>query len=384
MDRVRVLSIVSSLCFGGAEKHTVALLNELELSRFQLSLAYLKPVEALLPQLHQERLHAILSLNVQAKLDWGAVRRLSQFIETERIDVVLCTNEYPALYALLASRLGRRRPKLVEVFHTTLHGTAKERLQMAIYRHVFRRFDLLVYVSSNQQAYWRTKGLRAKRDIVIHNGIDTDFFQDRYSPEEKAALRAKLGFQHDDYIVAICAALRPEKAHGDLLRALALLRSRNCNAKGLIIGDGSERGNIEATIDQLSLRDAVVITGFQSDVRPLVACSDVVVLASHAVETFSVAALEAMAIGKPMVLTRIGGADEQVVNEVEGFLFEPGDIEALATHLDRLSAVDKRTAMGKAAMSKVRQHFSQQKMVDAFSAQLCATAPRTASLANGR
>ena len=374
MERVRVLSIVSSLCVGGAEKHTVALLNELELSRFKLSLAYLKPDEALLPQLHHERLHGILSLNVKTKLDWGAVRRLSQFIETERIDVVLCTNEYPALYALLASRLVRRRPKLVEVFHTTLYRTAKERIQMAIYRHVFRRFDLLVYVSSNQQAYWRSRGLRAKRDIVIHNGIDTDLFQDCYSPQDKAALRARLGFQPDDYIVAICAALRPEKAHGDFLQALALLRSRNSNIKGLIIGDGIERDNIEAMIGQLSLRDQVIITGFQSDVRPLVACSDVVVLASHAVETFSVAALEAMAIGKPMVLTRIGGADEQVDDDVEGFLFEPGDIEALATHLNTLSAVDKRTAMGKAAMSKVRQHFSQQKMIAAFSNQLCATA----------
>jgi glycosyltransferase involved in cell wall biosynthesis len=383
MERVRVLAIVSSLCFGGAEKHTVALLNELEQSRFELSLAYLKPVEALLPQLHQERLHGVLSLDVQSKLDWGAVRRLSRFIETERIDVVLCTNEYPALYALLASKLGRHRPRLVEVFHTTLHGTRKERLQMAIYRHVFRRFDLLVYVSSNQQAYWRAKGLRAKRDIVIHNGIDTELFQDRYSREEKAALRAKLGFQDDDYVVAICAALRPEKAHGDLLRALALLRPRISNIKGLIIGDGVERTNIEAMIDQLSLRDSVVITGFQSDVRPLVACSDVVVLSSHAVETFSVAALEAMAIGKPMVLTRIGGADEQVTDDVEGFLFEPGDIESLATHLQTLSSVDKRAAMGTAAVSKVRRQFSQQKMIDAFDAELRAVAPGKAETANG-
>jgi glycosyltransferase involved in cell wall biosynthesis len=83
------------------------------------------------------------------------------------------------------------------------------------------------------------------------------------------------------------------------LSAVALLRPRNSNIKGLIIGDGIERGNIEAMIDQLSSRDDVVITGFQSDVRPLVACSDVVVLSSHAVETFSVAALQALAIGKP-------------------------------------------------------------------------------------
>jgi glycosyltransferase involved in cell wall biosynthesis len=373
MRPVRVLAMVSSLCFGGAEKHTVALLNGMDTGKFQLSLIYLKPVEALLPQLQRERLHAVLCLNVTAKVDTDAIARLARFIETEAIDVVLCTNEYPALYALLAARQVARRPKLVEVFHTTLQHSLKEKIQMALYRHVFRRFDLMVYVSHNQQAYWRSRGVRAKRDIVIHNGIDTDLFQDRFSPEEKAALRAKLGFQRDDYIVAICAALRPEKAHGDFLRAIALLRSRNVNARGLIIGDGPERPNIERQIDQLSLRDSVVITGFQSDVRPFVACSDVVVLASHAVETFSVAALEAMAIGKPMVLTRIGGADEQVTNSVEGFLFEPGDVDTLATHLGTLGSVETRSRMGSAAMSKVRQQFSEQKMLAAFEAQLRAT-----------
>jgi glycosyltransferase involved in cell wall biosynthesis len=305
---------------------------------------------------------------------------LARHIETHDTDVILCTTEYPALYALLASRLVSRRPKLVEVFHTTLLRTLKARLQIEVYRHIFRRFDLLVYVSENQRNYWRAHALDAKRDVVIHNGIDPDHFCDRYTSEQKAETRAHIGFRENDYVIAICAALRPEKAHGDYLQALVKLRAGGLSVKGLIIGDGIERRNIEQAIDHLRLRDCVVITGFQTDVRPLVACSDVVVLASHAVETFSVAALEAMALGKPLVLTRIGGADEQVSDNVNGFLFEPGDIDGLAAHLARLSVPEERARMGIEAVSRVRECFTESRMLAAFADQLVGLARRPAGI----
>jgi glycosyltransferase involved in cell wall biosynthesis len=373
---VRLLSIVSSLCVGGAEKHAIALLNDLNSQEFWLSLVYLKPEESLLPQLNQERLHSIESLNVASRLDWKAVKRLAHHIEAQEIDIILCTNEYPALYAFLAARLVPRRPKLVEVFHTTLLRTLKERIQFRLYRYIFRCFDLLIYVSQNQREFWAARGLGAKRDVVIHNGVDVDHFADSYTPEQKLGARVRFGFGEDDYVVAICAALRPEKAHGDYLQALAKLRARGLPVKGLIIGDGSERRSIERRIEALNLADSVFITGFQSDIRPLVACSDVVVLTSTSTETFSVAALEAMALGKPLVLSNIGGADEQVSDNVNGFLFEPGDIDALTAHLAYLNDANERARMGQASLRRVRQSFTQSGMLAAFTEQLAALCRR--------
>jgi glycosyltransferase involved in cell wall biosynthesis len=369
-EPVRVLSLVSSLCVGGAEKHAITLLNRLSTARFNLSLAYLKPEVSLLPQLDASRLRSVQCLDVRRKLDWRAIDALTQLIDREQSEVLLCTNEYPALYALLAARRARHKPQLVEVFHTTLYRMLKEKLQMQIYRHVFRRCALLVYVSGNQQQHWRNQGLGADRDIVIHNGIDCDRYENIWNAAERLSLRAGLGYSDEHYVVGICAALRPEKAHGDLLQAIAQLRIRVPFIRALIIGDGDERARLETLIDTLQLRDCVTITGYSPDVRPLLACCDAMVLTSHHIETFSIAALEAMAMAKPLVLTRIGGASEQVQDGINGYLYEPGDIRVLATHLLALTDRDLRHAMGQASLQMVRQRFTESAMIAAYSEQL--------------
>jgi glycosyltransferase involved in cell wall biosynthesis len=368
---IHVLFIVSSLCFGGAEKHLVTLCNRLDAASFRITLCYLKPVEALKEQLDLARLHSVACVNVRRKLDRTAVSAVAQLIDGNDIDVIVCINEYPALYAWLAARRARQAPKLIEIFHTTTYGRLKHQLQMLLYRRVLRRFDVLVYVSAKQQAYWHGRRLRAARDLVIHNGIDTDYFHDRYSAEEKQLLRARFGFEPADFVVGICAALRPEKAHGDLVQALARLRRAGVTrAKALIIGDGPERARIEGQIASLGLGGAVAVSGFQSDVRPFVACCDVMTLPSHAVETFSIAALEAMALGKPLVLSRIGGAEEQITDGVNGFLFEPGDIDALVRHLARLCDAPARERMSRAAAQRVRQDFDETQMIRQYAALL--------------
>ena len=245
---------------------------------------------------------------------------------------------------------------------------------MLLYRQVFKRCDLLVYVSEKQREYWRSKGLAGKRGIVIHNGVDLERFRDRSDPSQREALRAQCGFSADDLLIGICAALRPEKAHGDLLLALTRLRERGISAKVLIVGDGPERSTIEQTIAALNLSPCVFITGFKDDVRPYLAICDVIVLASHAIETFSIAALEAMAMGKPLVLTRIGGAEEQVIAGQNGFLYEPGDIEALSDNLAELQSEPTRNRMGTASRERVESLFSESRMMEQFEREIQALA----------
>jgi len=375
--RVRVLFIVNSLCFGGAEKHAVTLANRLDRARFEPSFSYLKPEESLLPQLDAQRLKSLVSFKVSRKLDRSVVSALVRQIDADQIDVIVCVNEYPTLYAMLAARRARRAPKLIEVFHTTTFRRLKETVQMVLYRQLIRRFDALVYVSHNQRAYWNARKLRARQVEVIQNGIDTDYFRDRYDPQQKAELRSRFGFTPADYVVGICAALRPEKAHGDLLQALSRLRKRTGDGaavKGLIIGDGVERARIESLIAGLGLGAAIAMAGFHQDVRPLIACCDVMVLPSHAVETFSLAALEAMALGKPVVLSRIGGAEEQVIDGLNGRLFEAGDVDRLTEQLASLEDPSVRERMSREAVRRVVELFDESRMVAAYTQLLSAIA----------
>lgn len=369
-DRINVLFVVSSLCVGGAEKHTVALANHLNGADTKSHLCYLKPVEALLPQVIPEVRERALSLDVTSRVDRSAVKRLRAFIRENGIDVIVATNEYPVLYAQLALLGSQRPPKVIEVFHTTDYDRLKSKVQMLLYRPLFRRCDLLVYVSENQMVHWQAKRLHGKRDIVIHNGVDLERFRGLIDDTQALALRRTLGFSQDTYIVGICAALRSEKAHVDLLEALGRLQGRGISAKGLFIGDGPERANIERRIAGLNLEGSVVITGFKDDVRPYLSICDVVALTSHAVETFSIAALEAMAMGKPLVLTRIGGAEEQVTDGFNGFVFEPGDIAALTDRLAELQDAQLRRKMGAASRERVEALFSEQRMFAQFKSQI--------------
>jgi len=368
--KINVLCLVNSLCVGGAEKHTVNLANLLNTQTFNVHLGYLKPEEALLNHVREELATRTFCLHVGKRIDRAAVSRLREFIDSHDIDVIVATNEYPALYALLARRGAQRIPKLIEVFHTTQYLRFKSKLQMLLYRPVFKRCDLLVYVSEKQREYWRSKGLAGKRDIVIHNGVDLERFRDRSESSQREALRAKCGSSENDLLIGICAALRPEKAHRDLLLALARLRERGLSAKVLIVGDGPERSTIERTIAALNLGPCVFITGFKDDVRPYLAICDIIVLASHAIETFSIAALEAMAMGKPLVLTRIGGAEEQVIDGKNGFLYEPGDIEALTDKLAGLQLQSTRKRMGSASRERVESLFSESRMMEQFELQI--------------
>ena len=206
----------------------------------------------------------------------------------------------------------------------------------------------------------------ATADQVIYNGIDTDWYSDLQAPAEQLAFRRSLGFGDEDFVIGLCGSFRPEKAHGDLLAAAATLRSRTIPAKVLLIGDGPERPAIERCARQLGIREHVVMTGMKQDVRPFVRACDVMTLVSHAIETFSLAALESMSLGKPLVMSDLGGAGEQVTHGEHGFLFPPGDIEALSVQLQKLTSGALRALLGEAGARRVRERFTVQAMSARF------------------
>lgn len=369
---LRVLFLVNSLCVGGAEKHVVSLVNGLDASRHRLALTTLKRHEALVPQIERRQLaDGLHCLDLDHGLRWGVVRRLARQLDEQRTDVLVCTNMFALLYGWLARALSRRggQVRLVEVFHSTLPASRKDARDMALYHHVVRRADLLVFVCQAQAEHWHLHGLRARRDAVIHNGIDLHRFQDRWTDQEKRTLRRSHGFADDDLVVGLCGVMRPEKAHGDFMQALARCASGGRRVCGWLIGDGPLRPDIERDIDALGLRERVRISGFVQDVRPLVAACDGMAITSTT-ETFSLAALEAMALGKPMLMTDVGGAREQVRHGHSGLLVPVGDVRAMAEGMACWLDGNVLNAMGQRAQATVRASFDLPVMVRAYERQL--------------
>lgn len=366
---MRVTFLVSTLRYGGAERHTIELFNRLDLAVFNTSLIYLKRKEDLLFEIQKSRQDAVWCADFGSGWDTAGLLRLRTRLQHLSPDILVCVNTYPLFYGHLARFVARlsTRTRIIEVFHTTELSSRAARRIRYVYRWFFNSSDCIVYVSETQQRYWEARGLRAGCAIYIHNGVDTERFRDRFTLEEKNALRASYGLEPDDFLVGICAALRREKMHGDLLEAIARLKRDGLSVKGLIIGDGPLRRNLEGTINALGLQQDVAITGFQHDVRPFVAACDCMALVSHTVETFSISALESMAMGKPMIMSDVGGAAEQVIPGKVGFLFPRGDIDRLSDSLRKLAlSLGDCETMGASAHRHVTAHFSIDKMVDQY------------------
>ena len=277
--------------------------------------------------------------------------------------MIVAANQYALMYAALA----RGDVPLMSTFHTTQLRSLKEALQMVYYRPLFWGAERLVFVCEAQRRYWRRRALFGRRTEVIYNGIDTEYWR---AGQEGPAVRRMLGLDEQDLVVGMSAVLRAEKNHLQMVDAIAMLRRRGVPARALLIGDGPMRGAVEARARAAGVAEHVLITGLQQDVRPLLAACDAVALCSTAVETFSLAALEAMALGRPVVHAEIGGAAEMIRPWREGLLFPVGDTQALADGIAALAEAPLRARMGAQARETVESMFSERAMVDRYEAVL--------------
>lgn len=359
---MKALFVTGSLVHGGAERHAITLVNRLAERGHDCALAYVKNDPSQLGRLRGAR--QVACLHARRFLDLGAIRKLGEQLNVFQPDVVVAANQYALMYASIALRLSGLRAPLAVTFHTTLLRNAKEWLQMLAYRPLFWAADCAVFVCEAQRRHWLRRKLGARRNEVIYNGVDTELWKS--SERERAARRSALGYADDELVIGMSAVLRPEKNPLQLVDALARLRRRGIAARLLFIGDGEMRPALEARARSLGIAGEVRVTGLQQDVRPLLAACDALVLCSTAVETFSLAALEAMALGLPVVHAEVGGAAEMIRPGRDGYLFPIGDTAALAGRLAALADRRACARMGERARATVEARFSERAMVERY------------------
>ncbi|HEX8988343.1 MAG TPA: glycosyltransferase family 4 protein [Rhodocyclaceae bacterium] len=373
---MRMVFVTGSLVHGGAERHTITLLNRLTERGHECHALYVKDDPSQLARLRPGAGGSIACLEARRFFDRAALAELAARFTALQPSVIVAANDYAAMYAVLARWLAGTAAPILATFHSTKPRGAREQAKMLIGRCLFPSADCLVFVSSRQCRYWRRRGLWARRIEVIHNGVDAEAFSPP-GPGGGAAVRRRFGFAAGDFVVGMVAVMRPEKNHVQLLDALALLRAQGVPARALMIGDGPLRGEIEHAAQARGLAPFVSVTGLQEDVRPYVAACDAVALCS-VTEAFSLAAVEAMAMARPVVHSDVGGAREMIVDGHDGYLFPVGDTAALAGCLARLADPGRAAAMGASARRSVEARFTESAMVDRYErlcAQLCAGLP---------
>jgi glycosyltransferase involved in cell wall biosynthesis len=362
----RILFFLQNLDNGGAQRHTVNLARAMR-DRFDVHiLAHADdPVSAGIvgPDISP----LVTVLNERGLADPAKWRKITNAIAAQKPDLIVSVNQIPSILAQMAPFLAEVRCPRVVVFHTTTLGKLSGWLRTLAFYPAAWTANALVFISSNQARLWRSRGLSNARALTIRNGIAVTTFTPP-SAEEKAEAKRRLGFAPDDYVIGLSAVFRWEKNHKQAVAALKALRDQGTIARLLLLGDGEMRPEIENLATELGVTDQIHFAGMQKDVKPFLAAMDVGLLCSLAVETLSLAALECMATGVPMILSDIGGASEIVEHGTSGMLFPAGDTEALVHCLQHCAPTEVRRSMGERARERVLAHFDQGKMNQDYAA----------------
>ena len=373
---MRLALVTGSLVHGGAERQAIALANRLAERGHECHAIYVKNDPSQLARLRLAPPSTVRCLNAARYFDLRALSHLAAQLERLAPQAILATNPYALAYASLANP----GVPLIVTLHSTYIRTLKEQLQMLAYRPFFWSAACAVFVCERQRRHWARRGLFGRTNRVIYNGVDLDYWQ----PVNGGALRRALGFAEDDYVIGLSAVLRPEKNPAQLVTAVAELCNRGLPARALFIGDGPERAAVEARARALGIGNRVVISGLQEDVRPFLSTCDVVALTSFT-EAFSLAAIEAMALGRPVVHPEVGGAAEMIQSGQEGWLFPVGDTATLVERLAMLGDPVLRARMGENARAAVGSRFSERGMVERYEEllfEICATRSKRGPLRN--
>jgi glycosyltransferase involved in cell wall biosynthesis len=204
-------------------------------------------------------------------------------------------------------------------------------------------------------------GYRSERIVTVPNGV---FAADVRVDTDRATKRVSLGLRPEDFAVLCVANLRPEKGVEAFAGAVARGRAQGAPMlRGLIAGEGPEGGRLAALVAGL---DGVELLGSRGDVPELMAACDAVALLSEA-EALPMSILEAMALGRPVVTTDVGGAAEAVAHGETGMVVPPGDGEAAAAALAGLATDPAGAqAMGERGRTRQRERFDGEAMVDGY------------------
>ncbi|HME73523.1 MAG TPA: glycosyltransferase [Myxococcota bacterium] len=358
MSRPRILVLTKTTALGGAERLLMNALPHLDRERFDYRLAAFDDSGPLALAWREQGLPVeTMPAGHKSRPGPRTLLALRRTLTRERIDLVHAHLPVPGALARVATR--GLPTRLVYTEHNTLdmYRPATRWLNSATYGWQ----NAVVAVSERvRESAVRHVGRRALgRSQVIANGIEPDEL-DRAAAH--APDPAPPAFSSDAFRVLVPATLERRKGQDILIEAVAALAepgppSRVPPAHVWLAGEGVLRGRLEAQARRLGVAERIHFLGQRSDVFALMRCADLVALPSR-FEGHPLALLEAMALGKAVAVSAVGGVPETVRDGETGLLVPRGDVRALAHALERLRA-DRalRMRLGSAAAREVRARY---------------------------
>lgn len=360
---MRVLQFITPSGFYGAERWVLALANNLPSADMMCDLAVTEegPAQDLsVARLYPHSAGLVHYVSMKGRFDFGAVTKLVEIIKSRNIDIIHTHGYKSDILGLLAAR--RAGIRIVSTPHGFSNNVGwKLRLFIRLGLFALKFVDKVAPLSEQLVFDLKRYGIKDKQLRFIENGVDLT---------ELAPYRKTLPVQdfsaasglHLGYV----GQLIPRKGLADLLQAFNLLWQRFPDSKLTLIGEGSQRSELEALAKTMPAASAISFLGFRGDRIVLLKDFDAFALTSS-LEGIPRCLMEAMAVGVPVVAYDIPGVDQLITHESTGLLAPLGDWQQLANHLIRLAAEPAlANKISLAARQLVDQRFSAARMANEY------------------
>jgi glycosyltransferase involved in cell wall biosynthesis len=358
---VRALVVDLSTRFGGTSARVLGLMAGMPAGSITLASLAGSPVT---DQAHAAR----LAVHVVGRSKWDPriPGRIATLARAVRADLIDAQNPQSKLWA------SRAAAALPIAFVSTLNswylsehgGNWKGRLYHRLEQRTSRRLDLYIAVSREIEQQLLDSGVPSDQIALVENAIRADLTGPL---PDKGPLRQQLNIPHDAQVLCVVGRLVKVKGMTYLLQSMRHLAASFPKLQCLIIGDGELRQQLEREITQYGLRDRVTLMGFQQreQVLQLVGAADLFVMPSLS-EGTPVALLEAAALAKPIVASRVGGIPTMVTDQDEARLVPPADVNALTEALaSLLTRTDLAAQLGARARARALRDFGPASQVTA-------------------
>ncbi len=339
--KIKIIHVISELNYGGAERLLLDLGRKIDKSKFDFQVVTIGRGGKLVRDFNVAEIKVTV-ISKHFKGDWTVVRRLKQFFKQEKPDIVHLHLFGGEFWGGWAAKLAK-----VPVIIGTKHDVLPDPFIKKILLGQVRKFYSRIVAISNASRDFLVKFNKypGEKITVIYNGIDMS----KFSKEAPPILR------HDKVTFCSVGRLVPLKNHRTLVRACKYLKRDDWQL--YLVGDGSERSKLQEMVTQQKMEEKILFTGFIPDIREYLEKSDVFVLASRS-EGMGLSVIEAAALGKFVVASRVGGVPEIITDGVNGRMFEPNDLESLVNIMNWIfTHRDEAQKMAVKLQSRVHEKF---------------------------
>ncbi len=339
----RIVLLLEDLKFGGTQRQALELARGLDRTRFKPELWIMAGGEDLDPLARSWGI-PLARFSSGKKPGPVGLARLWRRLQKTPPDLLLALTALPNIWGRILGRLSGA-PLVVGNVRGLLPGVQFERWLWPLASHILCNTQSIPPILNNDCK------ICSSRVTVIPNGVDTDFFRPPRRPPA------------DDPIILSVARMVPEKDHVTLIRAFCLVSRDHPDTQLCLVGDGPLKPAMEQLAQQIIPSGRVQFLPGRADLRPLLEQASLFALSSRH-EAFPNVVLEAMAMGLPVVATKVGGLPELVIPGETGWLAPAGNAPALAAAMSQLLGDPKtRQAMGRAGRERVEQNFSLEAMI---------------------